>query len=327
MEIRTALLGVTMLVGAGLLATSPSSSSASTAAPDVAGRCPDLVTGSAPRLHPEGVAYAPGQHRFLVGSVTHGTVSVVRPGGTVRTLVDDPALITTMGLAVDARRGRLLVVNGDVGISDRTTPGTLRKTAGLGIYDVHNGHRIAYHDLGALDPDHEHFGNDVAVAPDGTAYVTDSFGGAIYRVPLHGAPSVLVRDDRLMPAGSGNGANGIVLHPKGFLLIAHSSGRALYKLDAGRLTQVTVDQPIGAPDGLLLDRSGALHAVDNTADNRVVTLTSADDWTTAHLAASRGWPDPAPTTMARSECGTYVLSGRLDQLPTGSDEFLLRRLA
>jgi sugar lactone lactonase YvrE len=319
MEIRVALLAVTMLVGAGVLASASPGEAA-------AGRCPDLVTGSAARLHPEGVAYAPDQHRFLVGSVTHGTVSAVRPDGTVRTLVDDPALVTTMGLAVDARRGRLLVVNGDVGISDRTTPGTLRKTAGLGIYDVHSGHQIAYHDLGALDPGHEHFGNDVAVAPDGTAFVTDSFGGAVYRVPRHGAPSVLLRDDRLMPVGSGNGANGIVLHPKGFLLIAHSSGRALYKLAGGRLTQVTVDAPIGAPDGLLLDRSGALHAVDNTADNRVVTLTSADDWTTAHLAASQPWPDPAPTTMAHSECGTYVLSGRLDQLPTGSDEFLLRRL-
>lgn len=320
MKIRLALLGITMLVATGVVTSSGEASGAA------AGHCPDLVTGSAPRLHPEGVAYAPDQNRFLVGSVTHGTVSVVRPGGSVRTLVDDPALITTMGLAVDARRGRLLVVNGDVGISDRSTPETIRKTAGLGIYDLHDGHRIAYHDLGALDPDHEHFGNDVALAPDGTAFVTDSFAGAVYRLPLDGAPSILLRDDRLMPAGSGNGANGIVLHHKGFLLIAHSSGRALFKLAGGRLTQVTVDAPIGAPDGLLLDRSGALHAVDNTADNRVVTLDSADDWTTARLSSSQPWPDPAPTTMARGGCGIYVLSGRLDQLPTGSDQFLLRRL-
>ncbi|MGH3875850.1 MAG: hypothetical protein ACRDSK_02290 [Actinophytocola sp.] len=322
MKIRVALLGVTALVATGLF--TPTGGAVGNAEP---GHCPELITGSAPRLHPEGVAYAPAQHRFLIGSVTHGTVSVVKPDGSVRTLVEDPALITTMGLAVDARRGRLLVVNGDVGISDHSTPETARKTAGLGIYDLRDGRRIAYHDLGALDPDHEHFGNDVAIARDGTAFVTDSFAGAVYRVPLDGAPSVLLRDDRLMPAGSGNGANGIVLHPNGFLLIAHSSGRALFKLDGDRLTQVTVDQPIGAPDGLLLDRSGALHAVDNTADNRVVTLDSTDDWTTARVASSQPWPDPAPTTMTRTDCGSYVLSGRLDQLPTGSDQFLLRKLA
>lgn len=325
MKIRVALLGVTMLAATGLVTSLGQASGQEREV--AAGHCPDLISGSAPRLHPEGVTYVPGQKRFLVGSVTHGTVSVVKPNGSVRTLVEDPALITTMGLAVDAERGRLLVVNGDVGIGDHSTPETARKIAGLGIYDVHNGHRIAYHDLGALDPDHEHFGNDVAIAADGTAFVTDSFSGAVYQVPLDGAPSILLRDDRLMPAGSGNGANGIALHPDGYLLIAHSSGRALYKLAGGELTQVTVDQPIGAPDGLLLDRSGALHAVDNTADNRVVTLGSADGWTTASRTSSQPWADPAPTTMTSTDCGTYVLSGRLDQLPAGSDEFLLRRLS
>lgn len=320
MNLRVALLGITILAASGLPAMP---AGADTGA---AGRCPDLITGSAPRLHPEGVAYSPEQNRFLVGSVTHGTVSVVRPGGSVRTLVDDPALITTMGLGVDRRRGRLLVVNGDVDLSDRSTPETVRRTAGLGIYDLRTGHRIAYHDLGALDPDREHFGNDVAIARDGTAFVTDSFNGAVYRVPRHGTPSILIRDDRLMPVGRGNGANGIVLHPKGFLLIAHSSGHALYKLAGTRLTRVGIDQEIGAPDGLRLNPDGSLHAIDNTAANRVVTLDSADGWATARLTVSRPWPDPAPTTMAHSRCGTYVLSGRLDQLPTGSDEFLLRRL-
>lgn len=288
--------------------------------------CPDLIAGSAPRLHPEGVAYAPQHDAFLVGSVTHGTVSVVAPDGTARTLVDDPALITTMGLAVDERRGRLLVVNADVGAGGRTTSQTVDRTAGLGIYDVHSGQRIAYHDLG--DPGGRHRGNDVAVADDGTAFVTDSFSGTVHRVPLDGEPVVLVRDDRLRSDTRGNGANGIVLHPSGFLLVAQSTDRALYTLAAeGTLARVAVDTDIGAPDGLLLDADGALHAVDNSAANRVVTLRSADDWTTASVVASHPWPDPAPTAIAHSPCGNYVLSGRLDQLPAGGDEFLLRRLA
>lgn len=290
-----------------------------------AGRCPDLITGSAVRLHPEGVASGPDG--FLVGSVTQGTVSVVDRRGSVRTLVDDPVLITTMGLAVDARRGRLLVVNGDIGIGARTTPHTVGKTAGLGIYDVHSGRRSAYHDLGALDPDHAHFGNDVAVAADGTAFVTDSRSGAIYRVPLDGTPATLVRDDRLMPAAGGNGANGIVLHPQGFLLIAHSAGRALFRFADGQLTEVAIEADLGAPDGLLLAADDTLHAVDNTTANRVVTLRSGDDWTTADIVAGQAWPDPAPTTMAHTPCGIYVLSGRLDQLPAGGNRFFLRKLA
>ncbi|WP_132113807.1 gluconolaconase [Actinocrispum wychmicini] len=288
--------------------------------------CADVIHGSAARLQPEGVGYDPIRDHFLVGSVTQGTVSVVQTDGTVRTLVNDPVLVTTMGMTVDAKRGRLLVVNGDVGLSSRTTPQTLNKTAGLGVYDLRTGRRLAYHDLGALDPTRQHFGNDVALTPDGTAYVTDSLSGAIYRVPLKGSPTVLMRDDRLQPVGRGNGANGIVWHPRGFLLIAQSSARALYKLSGTNLTQVTVDQPIGAPDGLLLRGHNTLEAVDNTAANRVVTLQSKDNWSTAGVTVSRPWPDPAPTTMANSRCGVYVLSGRLDTLPQGSDEFLLRRL-
>src|SRR5439155_17522120 len=126
--------------------------------------------------------------------------------------VDDPTLITTMGLSVDVLRGRVLVVNGDIGLADRSTPATTRNTAGLGVYNLFTGRRIKYVDLGALDPEHGHFGNDVAVARDGTAYVTDSISGAVYRVPVIGQPSVLLRDDRLTPVVSGNGANGIVLH-------------------------------------------------------------------------------------------------------------------
>ena len=134
----------------------PSTSSAD----DHVDSCPVLIIGSATLLHPEGVAYSPDQNRFLVGSVMHGTVSVAGWRGSVRTLVDDPA-DNHDGLAVDVHRGRLLVVNGDIGISGRSTPDTIGKTAWLGTYDVHNGARGAYHDLAALDLDHDHFGNDV----------------------------------------------------------------------------------------------------------------------------------------------------------------------
>jgi sugar lactone lactonase YvrE len=239
-----------------------------------------------------------------------------------------------MGLSVDVLRGRLLAVNGDIGRGDRSTPATIRKTAGLGIYSLFTGRRIRYVDLGALDPGHGHFGNDVAVALDGTAYVTDSISGAVYRVPLFGEPSILVRDDRLTPVVAGNGANGIVLHPGGFLIVAQSSGRALYRIpldNPGMVEQVAVAEPIGAPDGLLLDKKDGqdgLLAIDNTRANRVVRLVSTDGWHTASVRASLPWPDPAPTTMARSRCGVYVLTGRLDLLQQGmpSDEFRLRRL-
>lgn len=317
-----------VIAAAAVLSATPAAAAAQATEP---ARCVEFLLGSAPTLHPEGIGYDPIRDRFLVGSVPHGTVSVVNPDGSVRTLVSDPVLLTTMGITVDVLRGRVLVVNGDIGLADRSTPDTIRKTAGLGSYDLRSGARIRYVDLGALDPQRQHFGNDVAVALDGTAYVTDSLSGAVYRVPPRGEPSVLVRDDRLLPVGSGNGANGIVLAPRGVLLVANSSGRALYRIplhDPTKLEQVQVNAPIGAGDGLLLEHPGALRLIDNTSANRLVRLVSTDGWRTATVRESQPWPDPAPTTMARGRCGTYVLSGRLDLLLRGmpSDEFRLRRL-
>jgi sugar lactone lactonase YvrE len=313
------VLGIT-----AALLTTPAAATAGTG-------CVEAIVGSAPTLHPEGVAYEPIRNRFMVGSITHGTVGIVNPDGSVRPFVDDPTLITTMGLSVDVLRGRVLAVNGDIGRGDRSTPATIRKTAGLGIYSLLTGRRIRYVDLGALDPSRGHFGNDVAVGLDGTAYVTDSISGAVYRVPVWGAPEVLVRDDRLTPVVAGNGANGIVLHPHGFLIVAQSSGRALYRVpldNPAMIEQVVVNEPIGAPDGLLLDGRDGLLAIDNTRANRVIRLESTDGWRTATVRASLPWPDPAPTTMARSRCGVYVLTGRLDLLQQGipSNEFRLRRL-
>ncbi|WHT16041.1 hypothetical protein N8J89_23215 [Crossiella sp. CA-258035] len=294
--------------------------------------CPSVIQGSGPSIHPEGVAYDAVRGRFLIGSVTHGTVSVVGPDHRAVTLVDDPRLVTTMGLAVDHRRGRVLVTNADLGRGDRTSPETRNQLAGLGIYDLRTGRALHYLDLGALIPDTQNFANDVALGPDGTAYVTDSLAGAVYRVTTDGRADVLVRDPGLAGAvGSGWGLNGIVHTPHG-LVGALSAKGSLVRIPLWgpeKFQLVSVDAPIGKPDGLLVRPGNRMLAVDNTAANRVVELRSTDSWRSAVVTASTPWADKAPTTLAATHCGPYALAGRLDVLLGGgrSDEFVLRRLS
>ncbi|MEU6083484.1 hypothetical protein [Streptomyces sp. NPDC047108] len=290
-----------------------------------------MIHGSAPSLHPEGIAYDARRDAFLVGSVTHGTASLVTPYGSARTLVKDLKLVTTMGLTVDQRRGRILVTNADLGVADRSTPQTENRLAGLGIYDLKNGRRLHYTDLGRLLPGRQHFANDIALDPAGNAYVTDSLSGAIYKVTPHGRASVLVQDDRLAGTTEGFGLNGIVLHPDGYLIAALSAEGALVKIPLDQpqtFRRVELSAPIGSPDGLLLSRTGTLYAIDNTSKNRVIELGSTNGWSSARELRSVPWPDPAPTTLTASPQGPYILTGRLDLLLNGtrSDEFQLRRL-
>jgi sugar lactone lactonase YvrE len=320
---RTAL---TVAIAAGSIAGAALPAAAGAA------RCPVTVPGSAPTLHPEGVAFDPARGEFLVGSVTHGTVSVVRGDGTVRTLVDDSRLVTTMGIAVDVARHRLIVTNADLGVADRSSPGTVFNLGAVGGYDLRTGAPLFYVDLAALTPGGQHFVNDVTVGPDGTVYATDSLAGAVYRVDRAGRGSVLVHDQRLAGSPStGFGLNGIVWAGGGVLVAALSATGELVRIPVAapaRFQTVAVNAPIGNPDGLAITGRGELALVDNSAADRIVALRSADGWRTAAVAASTPWPDHVPTTLTSTRCGLYALDGELDVLLAGgsSDTFTIGRI-
>jgi len=287
-------------------------------------RFPAVINGHAPALHPEGVAWDPSRGTFLVGSVRHGTVSVVHRDGSASTLVDDPRMAATIGLHVDPARGRILVTYADAGISDRSAPGS-----GLGIFDLRTG--AARH---VVELPGAHLSNDVAIDPLGDAYVTDSAGDTIYRVTPSGRSSVLVRDPRF--TSTSVGINGIVWHPRGYLLVGHYATGTLFRVTlSGTITEVALDRALVGADGLALRPNGTLVAVTNrlsapTAEEAVTVLASRDNWRTAHQISHEPWPVPEPTTVAVSPFGDYVISGDLSVL-VGSggtkttDRFTLRR--
>jgi sugar lactone lactonase YvrE len=290
-------------------------------------RFPAVINGHAFALHPEGVTFDPTRATFLVGSVKHGTVSIVGRDGSARTLVDDARMASTVGLHVDAARSRILVTYGDVGVGDHSTP---ERRTGLGIFDLRTGKARHLVELGSG----AHLANDVAIDPAGNAYVTDSSGDSIYRVDPWGRASVLVSDPRF--ASSSVGINGIVWHPGGYLLVGHYETGALFRVTLGAAPQVTavaLDRPLVGADGLALRPNGTLVAVTNhlsapTAEEAVTVLASRNNWQSAHQVAHEPWPVHDPTTVALSPFGDYVVSGDLSILLGAgqtTDTFTLRR--
>ncbi|PBC71824.1 sugar lactone lactonase YvrE [Streptomyces sp. TLI_235] len=300
---------------------------------------PAVITGHADTLHPEGATWDPAHRRFLVGSLRHGTVSAVSPDGTVTPLVDDPAvLVSTVGIHVDAARGRLLVANGDPGVSVRTDPAGSGRIAGIGAYDLATGRRLFYTDLAAVAGDGgPHFANDLAIGPDGTAYVTDSFAPIVYRVAPDGSAGILVRDGRLAAPQGAFGLNGIVRQGRTLLVGKYDDG-TLWRVPIDhprQLSRTTVSGPDGAltgVDGLLADPDGTLRGITNhlggSGATTRVDLRSTDGWRTAR-ASVRPLTDPAPTVLTPGPGGSvYLLDGRADLLFAGTpvDTFTLRRI-
>lgn len=301
-----------------------------TAAPASAHAAPETITGRSAELHPEGITWDPLRRTFLLGSMRHGTVEVVRPGGTTKTLISDPRMVSTFGLHVAG--DRVYVAYGDMGLGVRSTPDTTYKASGLGVFDLATGRPLHVVDL-AIGPG-RHAANDVAVDHAGTAYVTDPATDALYRVDRRGRATVLARDPRLGSAGIG--LNGIVWHPGGFVLAVRYDTGALVKVTrGGEVSEVALDRPLVGGDGMDLRPDGSLAVVTNSlgapGEAAVSVLRSDDGWRTArttHRAAP--WADDEPTTIARSPHGSFVVDGNLGTLVTGagtSDTYTVRRFS
>jgi hypothetical protein len=117
----------------------------------------------------------------------------------------------------------------DPGAGLRTSPATAGKLAALGIYTLITGTRIKWVDLGGLLPGMAHFANDLAIDPQGNAYITDSFSPIIYKVDVNGNASVFMANERFATQPGEFGFNGIVFHPSGYLIVAFSKENKLFK--------------------------------------------------------------------------------------------------
>ncbi|GAB3220633.1 SMP-30/gluconolactonase/LRE family protein [Glycomyces halotolerans] len=296
---------------------------------------PEVIEAASPTHYPEGVAYDSGRDAFLVTSLVHGTVSVVGRDGEVSTLIDHPALVSTIGVRVDARRDRVLVATADHGVAHNSTPETVGDLAGLGIFDLDSGELIEFVDLGALAPEAPgHFANDIAIGWDGTAYVTDSIAGIVFEVALDGSAKVLVQDERLQSPDHGFGVNGVAVR-FGDLIVGNADSGTLWRIDLDEpeaLREIEVEANLIGVDGLVWKSTGSLVAVTNSlgqpGTDAVWQLRLTHGGTKARVVEERAWPDRWPTTATQRGCAVYVLSGNMGVLMTGqepTDEFTIRR--
>ena len=283
-----------------------------TGAPSVAAVAPDLYTIPGKRVFPAGVAVVPGSRTFYVSSRRDGTIfrgDLRRPA--VRPFLAGGAngRDAAVGLAAD-RRGRLFVAGGPSGV--------------LFVYNARTGRLIRAFDTGLRPP--AAFVTDVALAPSGDVYATDSLRPVIYRVPA----SSLVRSslDRSPPEafvdltgtaiayGPGQNLSGIAVTPDGgTLLVVQSNTGALFRVDVAsrRVTEVPVDggrRLLGA-DGILL-RGGTLYVVRSRVSRVVAVELDPGLSSGLVLATIRARSFADPSAVAGAGRRLLVVNSQLD---------------
>lgn len=273
---------------------------------------PERLSFTAARQYPEGITYSPEFDQFLISSITQGKIGIVDHQGRYSDLIaDDKQLISAIGMKV--RNSLLYVCNGDQGVSDKSTPQTTLKTAGLFIYDLRTLKNVRRINLATLWPATNHFANDLAFDAVGNAYVTDSFAPVIYKIPVDSTQSNTVINSPLFAGTQGFNLNGIVYHPNNFLIVVKANEGKLFKIDLTNPNTITEIAGVNLPqgDGMVL-YSGDLYVVNN--QNQVSQVRSMDNWKTASIVKTDAVGYSESTTNVLVSNKIYTLNARIGEV-------------
>jgi len=217
-----------------------------------------------PKLIPEGIAYDAEDKRFFIGSVAQHKIVAVHEKELSDFSSPTDRLDAVLGLTVDPTCRHLYAITTN-GVEESAKK---ERRNAVVQYDLKDGHltdRFAAPDAMQL--------NDLAVAQDGTLYVTDSETGSLFRKkPEERALT------KFGATGAVRGANGIALAPDGALYVTLSTGIARVDTTSGEPTRLPQRDTVttGGIDGLYWHDGDLIGIQNSTNPGRVIRIALTD---------------------------------------------------
>jgi uncharacterized protein (TIGR03437 family) len=265
----------------------------------------------------EGVAVDAAGNVYIADALDH-RIRKVSPAGLITTVAgnghpgfqgdDGPALNALLnspyGVAADAAGNLYIADLGNGRVRRISTDGVIRTVAGGSPNrpGTDGGNALA----AKLSP------RNVALAPDGTLYISDFAGHRVYRVTGDGriavaagtgVPGVGAADEPVSIAPL-NAPAGLAVDAAGALYVADSGNHRVRRVERGRVTTVAGGEPpwstLSAPAGVAVDAAGNLYIADS-GNRRLARRTPAGALTT--LA---GFGELAPRDVALDRSGALV---------------------
>jgi sugar lactone lactonase YvrE len=215
--------------------------------------------------HPEGIA-ADQNGNVYVATFDFTTTNVIHIFGTnggLLTTIPLPGAVP-LGLAFDTA-GNLYVANFGGGNVLKFSPPFTSNSLPAASYAVCTP--VLFVDCGL---------NAIAFDGSGDLYVSDSFGGKIYKIDLPaGTVSLFVSDELLKPAPLPHGfppfgANGLAFSKDGTtLFVANTADDRILKVNVTSKAVSAFAESINGADGILFDLLGRLWVAANQADEVV----------------------------------------------------------
>jgi hypothetical protein len=217
-----------------------------------------------PKLIPEGIAYDAEDKRFFIGSVAQHKIVAAHEKELSDFSSPTDRLDAVLGLTVDPTCRHLYAITTN-GVEESAKK---ERRNAVVQYDLKDGHltdRFAAPDAMQL--------NDLAVAQDGTLYVTDSETGSLFRKkPEEKALT------KFGATGALRGANGIALASDGALYVTLSTGIARVDTATGEPTRLPQPDTVvtGGIDGLYWHDGDLIGIQNSTNPGRVIRIALTD---------------------------------------------------
>ncbi|NUO53246.1 MAG: hypothetical protein HOV80_30735 [Polyangiaceae bacterium] len=268
---------------------------------------------------PESGTYDADDHVFYVGSLADGSIHRIDAAtGAEETFFEpsEPGAWWTLGMTVDPTTRRLWVC----AMEDLSDSGADPAYDGyVWLFDLETGTREEVFPLSSAYP--EGTCTDVAVAADGTAYVTDRDFGNVYAVHAEYGPSLFSSDSDLEASIVGQNA-AVVLPDQSALIIAIYLPSRLVRVDLsdGTATDIAIEGSfadatfLAGADGMTY-QDGALY-VAFTSELVRVTPTLAD-WTS--VVAEEVEIPSGMTDVVSTPNGLYLLNGQAVSYALGEE--------
>jgi sugar lactone lactonase YvrE len=264
------------------------------------------------RAYPESLSSS-NDGTLYVGNLAEGGVVRIRPQAKPELWIKPGAFgsASILGVLVDEVSNTLWVCSHDFSSIGIKVAGGSPGSALIG-FDLKTGSGK----LRAPFAGSHNLCNDIAVGPDGSAYVTNSDAPQILKLPSHEKQlQVWFTDPSMQPVPDGYGLDGIAFGSDGNLYVNLFDAADLYRIDvkdgeAGKLTKLNPSRKLLLTDGLrplrpgvflLIEGAGRLDMMNVKGDDAVIT-TLGD-----------GYVTPTGVTVAGKVA--WVSEGQLDYLP------------
>ena len=272
-----------------------------------------VTVADLPGQYPESITHDRWGNLYL-GLFFKGAILKITPTGDQSTLATFPSGSETLGVRVGPD-GDLYAA---VASTDPKAGGSVWRVSP----DGHVKHKIATIPAIPSDGDYPPFPNGLVFDSHGNLFVSESFGGAIYRIDHHGGPARLWKQDALLLGTAGNtpcgthfsgmpiGVNGLAFDSHGDLLADNTTESVIVRIpvrpDGSAGTAglfVPQDCRLWGADGMVADQWGNVYVAANAAENivrvsptgqlRVLASHAGGDplFTPSDLTFGPGWQD------------------------------------